>query len=285
MRPTKMTFGALALALACAGCTEQAANNSNLAANRTVASNVNATTTNANLASPSTSSSSNANEPATYRATYAISGQTSGAAQAAGAINMEVARNDASRRYSFNLPAPIGKVILLDRPDKRYLIIESQRRYMELTPEMTGFQMPRTWSPGQMVEQLQRAQGVERVGEEQMAGRTAVKYRIAGQAQTGTQAGQASGETMFWVDKETGFPVKIQGATSTTGQVQGVSGGMGSVELKDFQTTVDPTLFEIPQGYTAMTEQEVRQWQQMAQAALQLVFNMLGGGAQQQPAR
>ena len=100
----------------------------------------------------------------------------------------------------------LGKVVILDRADKRYLILEGQKRYVELTPQMTGFNVPRTMTPGMMVEQLQRQPNVERVGEEQVANRTAVKYRVAGQAATGTPAGQVKGVRDGMADSLPGAP-------------------------------------------------------------------------------
>lgn len=284
MRLSKTLLGTFAAALALAGaaCGGQPANsNANTTAN-TAAPNVNtAASTNAAPASPADTGGvgASAREPERYRATYVFSGQTTGAQQAAASTSIEIARDGTNRRWSFDTRLPsVGKVAVLDRADKRYLIVEGQRRYVELTPQMTGFNVPRTMTPGMMIEQMQRQPNVENLGEEQVAGRTAIKYRVAGQAATGTPAGQVKGETFFWVDKETGLPVKMQAATAATGQVQGTSGAVGGMELRELQTTVDPTLFELPAGYTPMTEQEVRQLQQGAGMVLQAIIGMMGGG-------
>jgi hypothetical protein len=285
MRLSRTFFGfaVLAFALAAAACTGQPANTNTAAANTNAsAPNVNAApSTNAAPASPADTGGvgAAAREPQTYRATYVFSGQTTGAQAAAASTSVEVARDGANRRWSFDTKLPgVGKVTVLDRADKRYLIVDGQRRYVELTPQMTGFNVPRTMTPGMMVEQMQRQPNVENVGEEQVGGRTAVKYRVAGAAATGTQAGQVRGESFFWIDKETGLPVKMQAATSATGQPQGVSGAVGGMELRELQTTVDAALFELPQGYTAMSEQEVRQLQQGAGMVLQAILGMMGGG-------
>ena len=286
MRLSKTLIGtsAAALALVGAACTGQPAANSNTTAGvNTAAPSVNtAPSTNAAPASPADTGGvgAAAREPQTYRATYVFSGQTTGAQQAAASTSVEVARDGANRRWSFDTKMPgVGKVTILDRADKRYLIVDGQRRYVELTPQMTGFNVPRTMTPGMMVEQLQKQPNVENLGEEQLNGRTAIKYRVAGAAATGTQAGQVRGESHFWIDKETGMPVKMQGATAATGQPQGVSGAVGGMELRDLQTTVDAATFELPQGYTPMSEQEVRQLQQGAGMVLQALLGMMGGGA------
>lgn len=272
-----LTFASLG-----AACTEQPVGNTN-----TAPPNVNtAPATNAAPASPAdtaTAAGIDAREPDKYRATYVFTGQTTGAQAAATTVNVEVARNGADRRYAVNLPAPAGQIIFLDRADKRYLILPSQKRYLELTPEMTGFEVPRSMTPGMMVEQLQKQQGVVKVGEEQLNGRTAVKYRYAGTAKTGTEAGEVKSETFVWIDKETGLPMRVEAASAATGTVQGVSGGTGKIELRDIQTDVDPALFELPAGVNKVSEAEMKQYQQMLSMGLQLLMNnvggMMGGGA------
>ncbi|HEX5708817.1 MAG TPA: hypothetical protein VFX96_16075 [Pyrinomonadaceae bacterium] len=279
MRLTKSLLGLCAATLALAACGGEVANTNT---RNTSAPNVNASpSANASPASPTdTGAATSAREPERYRATYVFSGQTTGTQAASAQTTIEVARDGANRRWAFDTRFPgVGKVTILDRADKRYLIVDGQKRYVELTPEMTGFNVPRTMTPGMMVEQVQRQPNVENLGEEQVGGRTAIKYRAAGAAATGTQAGQVRGETLFWIDKETGLPLKMQAATSGTGQVQGTTGATGGMELRDLSTTVDAALFELPAGYTAMSEQEIRQLQQGAGMVLQAILGMMGGGA------
>ena len=272
---------AIILTLSAASCTDQPANNSNVTANSAAsAPNVNtAPSANARPASVTDTGGAGASqrEPERYVATYNFSGQTTGAQQAAVATTVEVARDGANRRWSFDSKLPgVGKIMLLDRADKRYMIIEGRRKYVELTPETAGFEVPRTMTPGMMIEGLQRTPNVENLGEEQVAGRTAVKYRVAGQAASGTQAGQVSGESFFWVDRETGLPLKVQGASAASGSVRGASGAVGGFEMTNLQTTVDPSVFELPQGYAPMSEAEVKQLQQIIGAVLQGLVQMVG---------
>ncbi|HYN85314.1 MAG TPA: hypothetical protein VER32_08685 [Pyrinomonadaceae bacterium] len=279
MSLTKSLLGLAAAALACAACGGEVANNTN--ARNANTPNVNSSpTANASPASPTdTGAATSAREPERYRATYVFSGQTTGAQAAAAQTSIEVARDGANRRWTFDTRIPsVGKVTILDRADKRYLIVDGQRRYVELTPEMTGFNVPRTMTPGMMVEQVQRQPNVENLGEEQVGNRTAIKYRAAAAANTNTQAGQVRGETLFWIDKETGLPLKMQAAAAGSGQVQGTTGGTAGMELRELSTTVDAALFELPAGFTPMSEQEIRQIQQGAGVILQGILSMMGGG-------
>jgi hypothetical protein len=160
--------------------------------------NANTAATNANANAPATSTTATTTietrEPEQYRATLVFSATAEGKSQAL-QLPIEVARNGEDRRYAFNNIPVIGQVVFLDRADKRYLILPTRKQYAEITPALIGFDV-RSLTPGQMVVQLQKQQGVERVGEEQRDGRTVVKYRYAATAQTGSQAG-AGGNRKF----------------------------------------------------------------------------------------
>jgi hypothetical protein len=162
----------------------------------------------------------------------------------------------------------------------------ARKQYAELTQEMTGMNMDavRAMTPGQIVAFVTRQQGVERVGEETMNNRTVFKYRVAGRAQTQSSAGQVQGESFIYVDKDTGLPLRVEGFTASSGNVQGVSGGNIVVEMHDLKTDVDPTQFELPQGFRQITPEEVKQ--QMAQLTqiLQQVMTFVQQQQQQQGA-
>lgn len=282
-RKTLFAAGALAcLALAGAGC-QPAADN----ANTTTTANTNATTNtsvNANATSTTTTSAPTstttieAREPEKYTATMVVTLTPSGQ-QAQALPEVKVARNGTDRRYSFTLPMA-GEIVFLDKADKRYVILPARKQYLELTPEMTGFEVPRSMTPGQMVAQLERQQGVERVGEETLNGRQTVKYRYAAQANTNTQAGQVATDTYIYVDQETGLPLRIEGYGQSTGNVQGVNSGRATVEMRNLSTDVDPSEFDIPQGYAKLTPQEVQQQTRAILAGLQFFLNAFN--AQQQ---
>lgn len=246
----------LALALGGAGCQPPpAANNGNANANT---SNVNATPANVNTNSTPTpgGASIDAREPETYRATLEFSAEAAGQNKGI-KLPIEVARRGTDRRYAFNLPA-IGQVIFLDKADQRYLIVPSRKQYAELSAETTGFDV-RSMTPAQMVAQLKNQQGVEFVGEEQYKGRTVTKYRHAATARTGSQAGDVTTESFIYVDKETGLPLYSEMMGRSSGNVQGVSSGKLVAEMRDIKTDVDESLFNLPEGYTKLTAEQVKQ--------------------------
>ncbi|HEY9284718.1 MAG TPA: hypothetical protein VIP46_14775 [Pyrinomonadaceae bacterium] len=257
---------ALALAIFAAGCQQgnvKVETNSN-------AGNANAAAANSNTSPAAEAATIAASEPNEYRATLVFSGTAEGQSQAI-KIPVDVARSGDNRRYAFNLPA-IGQIVLLDRSDKRYLIIPQRKQYAELTPELLGFDF-RSLTPAQVVAHLRRQQGVERVGEEQLNGRTVTRYRYAATAQTQTQAGQVRADSYFLVDKDTGLPVHAELSGQSTGNVQGVSRARLVADMTDIQTTANAADFELPQGYQQLTEQQIRQ---QAQGLAQLLQFVLG---------
>jgi hypothetical protein len=167
--------------------------------------------------------------------------------------------------------------------------MHGRKQYAELTQEMTGVNMDqvRAMTPGQLVAFVSRQQGVERIGEETFNGRPAVKYRAAGGAQTQTTAGQVRGETFIYVDKETGLPLRIEGFGQSSGNVQGVSGGNIVIETRELKTEANPADFEIPEGYRALSPEEVKQqvaqWTQLAQQVMAFLAQQQTGGAAAAP--
>jgi hypothetical protein len=266
----------------------------------TVSENTNggpAATTNINSANSANVTTSNVTtttgttietkEPEKYSATVVVEAASAGQTQAAGKTEIKVARNGSDRRYSIDTRIPgVGEIIFLDKADKRYLILPARKQYAELTSELTGFDVGRSLTPGQLVAYLEKQQGVTKVGDESLDGRMTTKYRLAGATQTGTQAGSVQGESFVYVDRETGLPLRIEGFGQSSGNVQGVSGGRLVARMSDLKTEVDPTQFELPQGFSLITQEQLRQQTAQMMQFVQGVMNMLnaqGGSATPPP--
>src|SRR5947209_8352367 len=130
-----------------------------------------------------------AREPDKYSATMVAMLATTGQQQVKGQAEIKVERNGSDRRYSITLPL-YGELIFLDKADKRYVIMPLRKQYAELTQELTGVNMDqvRSMTPGQLVAYAARQQAIERVGEETLNDRPAVKYKVPGRAQTQTNS-------------------------------------------------------------------------------------------------
>ena len=239
---------------ACQRADTNANTNSNLAAN----ANTSATNANANL-SPESTSVTTAREPEKYRAVLVFSAETEGGQKTIGipTLSAEVARNGADRRVAFKLPDG-SDLIYLEQGDKHIVIMPGRKQYAELTPEATGFQLQKLMTPGQIVSYLERLKGVERVGDDTMNGRPADKYRYAATANTSTTAGQVNTEAFFYVDKDTGLPLRVDMTSEATGDVKGIKGARIVAEMRDITTNIDDALFQVPDGLNKVPPEQIR---------------------------
>ena len=255
--PVLIVVLAIAVSFVIGGCARGTISNSNnintsINTNTSIA-NINA---NINAAPPSTLA---AREPETYRATLVFTAETEGGEKTVGIppLSAEVARSGQDRRVSFKLPDG-SDLVYLDHAGTPYAILPARKQYAELTPAATGFQIQKLMTPGQLVAYLDRLQGVQPVGEESVNGRTAQKYRYARTASTQTSAGDVRTDAFVYVDKETGLPLRAELYSEATGNVQGVKGAKIVAEMRNITTTVEPTFFEVPTGYSKVSEQQVR---------------------------
>ncbi len=248
----------------------QTTTNTNTNTNSNLSANVNASSAaNANV-SPGSIASIAAREPEQYRATLVLSAETEGGEKTIGipTLSAEVARNGADRRVAFKLPDG-SDLIYLEKAGQHIVIAPGRRQFAELTPEATGVQLQYLMTPGQLVSRLENLKGVERVGEETINGRAAEKYRYARTANTDTQAGQVNTEAFVYVDKETGLPLRSELYAEATGNVQGMKGAKVVAEMRDITRTIDPAWFEVPEGYSKVPPEQVRQ-------QIQALTNMAG---------
>ncbi len=205
----------------------------------------------------------NAREPERYRATYVLSAETPGnfIGNLIPKITAEVAKNGADQRVAINLPTG-EQFIFLDRAGKRYVIQPGKKQYAELSAETTGLDVKRLMTPGQLVSYLGRQRGYERAGDETINGRNAEKYRYVNTTKTNSQAGDVKNEAFVYVDKETGLPLRSEILTEASGSVQGIKTLKIIAEMRDIKTDVDIQTFELPQGYSKATPEQVQQQMQ-----------------------
>src|ERR1051326_5172176 len=245
------------IVIASSGCARGPAANANI--NTNINTNVNANVASSNINASTAPSTIAAREPDSYKATIVFTAETEGGDKAIGipTLSADVAKNGAGRRLSFKLPDG-SDLVYLEHNGVQYGIAPARKQYAELTPEATGFQIQKLMTPGQLVAYLDRLQGIQFAGEEQQAGRTALKYRYARTSETKTSAGEVKTESFVYVDKETGLPLRAELFSEASGNVQGVKGAKIVAEMRDIQTNPDPSLFEIPAGYNKVPEAQVR---------------------------
>lgn len=263
-------------ALAGCGAAPQTVNvNTSTAANANVNTNSNAGMMASNSSAGNTAAPAgvtvDAREPEQYQATVAIKLEAMGEGRNASlpTLNAKVSRGGGDRRMEFTVPAG-GRVVYLDKGGTNYLILPDKRQYAEINKDAIGFEMRRLLMPEQIVQRVQSAKGVERVGEEQYNGRDAVRYRYGAVTNTQTQAGSVATESFLIVDKATGLPLRSETVSQSQsgGQVQGFNGIRIVTEITDIKTDVPLAEFEQPTGFQKIEAEQVR-------AQVDLVFNAL----------
>jgi hypothetical protein len=246
--------GVILLAAGCRGTGTE----SNININTNVSNSNANVTANSNLSTQPISALA-AKEPDKYKATLVFTAETEGGDKTIGIppLSAEVARNGDDRRVSFKLPDG-SDLIYLDHAGVPYAIAPARKQYAELTKEATGFQLHKLMTPGQLVSYLDKLQGIEAAGEENVNGRTALKYRYAKTSNTNTSAGTVNTESFIFIDKDTGLPLRAEIFSEASGNVQGVKGAKIIAEMRDITTDVDPKFFDVPTEFNKVPEEQVR---------------------------
>ncbi len=220
-------------------------------------------------------------EPEQYQAAVTLKFEVSGAQNlAVPPLKAEVARNGADRRMEFALPNG-EKLIYIDHNGKQFVVAPARKQYAELTKEALGFEVRRLLMPEQIVNQVKNLKGVERVGEEKVGDRDAVKYRYGATTDTQTKAGTVATESVVLVDKETGLPLRsVTNSESQTGNVQGIKGLTFVTEMSNIRTTADPSLFAEPTDYKQVEPEQIKAQVDMVFNAAVALFSQLMKSAQ-----
>lgn len=283
LKPSAKFLTAVALALVVVGsaCQQQPANSTNTTTTNTT-TNTNASNTgNMNTTTTTTTNTSSieTREPDQYSATITMKVEVTGAQSiSTPPLTANFARNGGDRRIGFKIGG--DEVVYLDRADKHYIVLPNRKQYAEIDAQSTGFNVPNVMTPGQIIKQVQSVTGCEKAGDEQFAGRSAVKYRCAGAAKTGTQAGDVKAESFVYVDKDTGLPLRSETVISSSGQVAGASAAKIVTELSNIQTSVAPDTFAEPTGMSKVDPAQVRsQVEAVVRAALYFAQGMLQAGS------
>ncbi|MBA4123359.1 MAG: hypothetical protein H0X72_12975 [Acidobacteria bacterium] len=248
---------------ACPGSTNTNANVTIANTNVNITTNGNTVSIGNNTVSTTVTTSSTgvieSKEPDQYQATVALKFETSGEQKVATQpLKAEVARNGDDRRMEFAMPNG-EKLIYLERGGKQLLVMPQRKQYAELTKEALGFEVRSLMMPETIVKSLNNLKGIERVGEEKIDGRDAIKYRFAATTDTKSQAGTVQTESFIVVDKETGLPLRSFTNAESQGNVQGIKGASLITEINNVRTTADPTLFAEPTDFAKVPPEQIRQ--------------------------
>jgi hypothetical protein len=259
--------------------------------NTTVNSNANAVVSNAasNLSNANiatTGSTIDAREPEQYQATIKLTMEALGEQQKTSLppVTANVARSGGDRVMEFTLPNG-DRVIYLDKGATHYVILPNRRQYAEINRETLGVDIRRLLTPEQIVNQVKNLQGVQKVGEENVNGRTVVRYTYGSTTNTQSQAGQVNTEAYVLVDKETGLPLRSETVAQSTGNVQGYKGMRLVTEMSNIKSTPDAALFNVPTDFARIEPEQIRnQMNMVAQMLSALVGQAIQQSQQAAPA-
>jgi hypothetical protein len=261
------------------GCQQPTVNtNTNVNTSLDNKTNMNSSNMNANSSNMNSSAAiSEVKEPEEYQAKVVLSLQaenTAGQSSALPSLTAMVARDGTNRRMEFTMPNN-EKVIYLEANGKNLVVLPGRNQYAELNEQSTGVNVRSLMMPEQIVRQMQNMQGVKRVGEETVDGRSVIKYAFEAKTDTKTQAGNVETESYFLVDKETGLPLRSETVSeSQSGNVQGFKGLKVVTQMSDIKMEVPDDLFAEPTNLQKVDEAQIRN-------TVSVIFNVVANVLQQ----
>lgn len=222
-------------------------------------------------------------EPEKYQAKVTMRFETVGEGKenkAIPPITAMVARDGDNRKIEFNAPNN-QNFAYIDAAGKNLLVLPSRKQYANINRESVGFDMRRFMTPENIVKNIKQLKGVEKVGEEKVNGRDAVKYKYQSLTDTKTKAGEVETQSFVLVDKETGLPLRSETVLeSKNKQVQGFSGLRMITEISDIKTEVGEDTFAVPADYKEVEEAQIRSQVSLVFNAAALVIQQLMQSAQ-----
>lgn len=202
-------------------------------------------------------------EPERYQATMVTKGSLGEQSKIPGmselkTTEMLVARDGERRRIDVEL-FPGTKVTYLQLPQGSYMLVPDKKIYAEFKPgegEGQSGQMKNgspDFSPDKLLNQSAGGARYEKLGAEDVGGRSTMKYRVTTTGRTGA-AKEATTETLIWIDEALGMPIKSE--TTNTGGA--ANGSKYSTELRDLKQEVDASVFELPPDYRKVEQKELQ---------------------------
>lgn len=163
-----------------------------------------------------------------------------------------VARDGANRRLDFETGAThYAKLQTAD--GKVYILLPKKKVYAELTTAGDAPNLPEEISLEHLLHTKPIGASYERIGEEDLAGRKTVKYRLNFGAVKGAE--NARTETFVWADESLGLPVKTEIVAIENNQPVGAK---NVIELREIKTEVAPEVFTVPKDFRKVSFEEIR---------------------------
>lgn len=203
-------------------------------------------------------------EPERYQALMVVTSDLGEQASALAGItnltNMQmlVARDGERRRTDYEVLGRM-KMAYLQLPAGQYVMLPSKKVYAEIKQHEAGGagadpskMIAPDFSPDKLINEARAGARYEKLGTEDVNGRTATKYRATMTGQTGA-AKNIKTESLLWIDESLGMPIK----TVTTSTGDAAHGAKFTMEMRDIKQDVDASLFELPSDYKKVETKEI----------------------------
>jgi outer membrane lipoprotein-sorting protein len=142
-----------------------------------------------------------------------------------------------------------GKIVYLDVPEGKFVLLPSEKVYADLTDQSTiNADKEEEVSPEGLLHEDSESTSYQKLGAESIGGRNTNKYRIVVNSSTAPNVSQS--ETMMWVDDALQMPVRSE--------TKSADGTRVTMELSEIKLKVDKDLFTVPKDYQKLTFIELR---------------------------
>jgi outer membrane lipoprotein-sorting protein len=196
-------------------------------------------------------------EPPTYQATRIISTTDSDTNEAQPVVTkVSIARSGESRREDYESYGD-SRIVYLDIPAGNFVLLPAKKVFAQIKSGSTDLSLPTAEAQAEAGADfstealLSETPSVhyEKLGTENLSGRSTTKYRVTSARGTGIESTSTS---LIWVDEVLGMPIRSETETSEAARHAKVI-----IEMRDIELQVDPRLFELPAGYQRIDEAEL----------------------------
>ena len=141
-----------------------------------------------------------------------------------------------------------GKVVYLDVPEGKFVLLPAEKVYADLTDQSTMNADQEEVSPEGLLHEDSESTSYQKLGAETINGRNTNKYRIVVNSSTAPNVSQS--ETVMWIDEALQMPVRSE--TKSAG------GTRVTMELSGIKLEADKDLFTVPKDYRKLSFSELR---------------------------
>lgn len=141
-----------------------------------------------------------------------------------------------------------GKIVYLDVPEGKFVLLPAEKLYADLTEESTISADESEISPEGLLHEDSGSTSYQKLGAESIAGRNTNKYRIIVNSSPPTNVSQS--ETLMWIDEALQMPVRSE--------TKSADGTRVTMELSEIKLEVDKDLFKVPKDFQKLTFSELR---------------------------